>query len=126
MKWEYGDHRDYPTCPHCGTEERELCDVLGPGVGDGSVNDMECESCGREFRFRVAVTWTFQSMEPVDDAPTMPFPLIPKEAIRVVVRDDHVEIGPKPPACVHESGGTDVPKRPYATHAPEGATTKEE
>ena len=65
MTWNYGDHHDFPTCPHCGTEYRDLVANLLAEVYDGYVVDVVCkgEDCGREYRVRIAVTWTYQSLE---------------------------------------------------------------
>jgi hypothetical protein len=54
------EHRDYPTCPHCGTEEEDWTELSGLNR-DGDSVLAECCSCGRSYSVTIYVTPTFST-----------------------------------------------------------------
>ncbi len=52
---------DFPTCPHCGFEDRDWWDGLDDNMNDGDKWESECISCGKSYAVTMCITTTFDT-----------------------------------------------------------------
>ena len=62
------DHRDYPICPHCGHEHRDLSEFFRPGFdGDGDTEETQCDACDKGMRITMHVEYSLSTEKEKED-----------------------------------------------------------